>query len=240
MATASRHALAVVVGVGPGLGSALCRRFALAGYSVAMMARNEAYLKTLKEEIATTGGEAIPVPCDASSPDSIHQAFSSLPKLPIAVLIYNASAPFSRGSIVDLTTQDLESNWNVSVRGAFVAAKEVVPGMLERGSGTILFTGATASLRGGSGLALFAMGKFGLRALGQSLARELGPKGIHVAHVIIDGAINTPRVKSYMPNADPGQLLDPDALAETYWFLHQQHKTTWTQELDLRPNVEKF
>jgi NAD(P)-dependent dehydrogenase (short-subunit alcohol dehydrogenase family) len=112
--------------------------------------------------------------------------------------------------------------------------------MLARGRGTILFTGATASLRGSANFAGLAVGKFGLRALGQSLARELGPKGIHVAHVVIDGQIDGPRLRSFAPDRAKNTVLDPDAVAETYWQIHAQHPTAWTQEIDLRPSVERF
>ena len=124
--------------------------------------------------------------------------------------------------------------------GGFLSAQAVLPGMLERRRGTVIFSGATASLRGSARFAGIAVGKFGLRALAQSMARELGPKGIHVAHVVIDGGINTPRVKAMLPERDPETFLDPAAIAETYWSLHSQDASAWSQEVDLRPSVEKF
>jgi NAD(P)-dependent dehydrogenase (short-subunit alcohol dehydrogenase family) len=124
--------------------------------------------------------------------------------------------------------------------GAFYAAQQVLPAMIESGRGTILFTGATASLRGSARFSALAVGKFGLRALAQSMAREFGPQGIHVAHVIIDGQINTPRMREMSPDREYHTMLSPDAIAETYWQLHTQDRTAWTLELDLRPSVESF
>jgi NAD(P)-dependent dehydrogenase (short-subunit alcohol dehydrogenase family) len=128
----------------------------------------------------------------------------------------------------------------VNCLGGFLCAREVLPAMLESGRGTLLFSGATASLRGGARFSGLAVGKFGLRALAQSVAREFGPRGIHAAHVIIDGQIDTARVRSMMPGRDAASMLAPDAIAESYWQLHVQHPSAWTQELDLRPASEKF
>jgi NAD(P)-dependent dehydrogenase (short-subunit alcohol dehydrogenase family) len=124
--------------------------------------------------------------------------------------------------------------------GAFYAAQQVLPAMVERGRGTVLLTGATAALRGSARFSALAVGKFGLRALAQSMAREFGPQGVHVAHVIIDGQIDTPRVREMSPDRDEDTMLSPEAIAETYWRLHAQHHTAWTLELDLRPAVESF
>ena len=124
--------------------------------------------------------------------------------------------------------------------GAFYGAQQVLPAMLEAGRGTILLTGATASLRGSARFSALAVGKFGLRALAQSMAREFGPQGIHVAHVVIDGQINTPRMREMSPDREEHTMLSPEAIAETYWQLHSQDRTAWTLELDLRPSVERF
>jgi NAD(P)-dependent dehydrogenase (short-subunit alcohol dehydrogenase family) len=124
--------------------------------------------------------------------------------------------------------------------GAFYAAREVLPTMVEEGHGTILLTGASAALRGRAGFSALAVGKFGLRALAQSMAREFGPQGVHVSHVIVDGQINTPRVNEMMPDREEHTMLSPEAIAETYWQLHSQDRTAWTLELDLRPSVESF
>jgi NAD(P)-dependent dehydrogenase (short-subunit alcohol dehydrogenase family) len=148
------------------------------------------------------------------------------------VLVYNASG-FKRGNVLDITVEDFENAWKITARGAFVSAKEVLAHMVEQGKGTIIFTGATASLRGGALFPAFASSKFALRALAQSIAREFGPKGVHTAHVIIDGGVDT-------QHTGKPTLISPDAIADTYWHLHFQHNTSWTQELELRPSVEKW
>ncbi|HEX8825557.1 MAG TPA: SDR family NAD(P)-dependent oxidoreductase [Archangium sp.] len=225
--------VAAVVGVGPGLGAALARRFAREGYAVGLFARSESNLHPVRQEIEKAGGRAGLYPADATDEASLRSAFARLradlgaPE----VCIYNAST-FTMGGLLELSPERFESAWRIGCMGGFLTAREVVPAMLERGSGTLLFTGATAALRGGARFAAFAVGKFGLRALAQSLARELGPRGIHVAHVVIDGQIGT--------GGEAPTTLSPDALAETYWQLHRQHPSAWTQELDVRPAPEKF
>ena len=230
-----------MVGVGPGLGAAVARRFAREGYAVALLARNEASLKEIHADITRSGGRAGVFSADAADAGSLPAAFSRLRAElgPPEVLVYNAGA-YQAGGILELDPAAFESAWRVNCLGAFLAAREVLPAMLERGRGTLLFTGATASLRGSARFAGLAVGKFGLRALAQSLAREFGPRGIHVAHAVIDGQIDTPRLRGMMPARDASTMLAPDAIAETYWQLHQQHPTAWTQELDLRPAPEKF
>jgi NAD(P)-dependent dehydrogenase (short-subunit alcohol dehydrogenase family) len=233
--------VAAVVGVGPGLGAALARRFARGGYAVALMARRAEALQDVERDITSAGGKAASFAADASDPASVAAAFAAVrarlgdPE----VLVYNASA-FVPGGVLELTPEQFEGCWRVSCFGAFAAAREVVPAMVTKGRGTILLTGATAGMRGSANFSALAVGKFGLRALGQSLARELHPKGIHVAHVIVDGQIDTPRIRSMIPGRPTHTLLDPEGIAETYWQLHRQGPTTWTQELDLRPAVEKF
>jgi NAD(P)-dependent dehydrogenase (short-subunit alcohol dehydrogenase family) len=230
-----------VFGVGPGLGASVARRFAREGYAVALLARGEASLRETLAHLTREGGSAGVFPADAGDAGSVSSAFSRVraelgtPE----VLVYNAGA-YQMGGILELDPAAFESAWRVNCLGGFLSAREVLPAMLERGRGTLLFTGATASLRGSARFASLAVGKFGLRALAQSLAREFGPRGIHVAHAIIDGQIDTPRVRAMTPGRDASTLLAPDAIAETYWQLHQQHPTAWTQELDLRPASEKF
>jgi NAD(P)-dependent dehydrogenase (short-subunit alcohol dehydrogenase family) len=233
--------VAAVFGVGPGLGASVARRFAREGYAVALLARGEPALREVNAEITRGGGRAAVFPADAADAGSVSAAFSRVRSElgPPEVLVYNAGA-FQMGGILELDPAAFESAWRVNCLGAFHCAREVLPSMLERGRGTLLFSGATASLRGGARFAGLAVGKFGLRALAQSMARELGPRGIHVAHVVIDGQIDTARVRSMMPGRDALTMLAPDAIAETYWQLHQQHPTAWTQELDLRPAPEKF
>jgi NAD(P)-dependent dehydrogenase (short-subunit alcohol dehydrogenase family) len=233
--------VAAVFGVGPGLGAAVARRFAREQYAVALLARGEEGLREVHAEIVAEGGRAAVFPADASDARSVSAALSRVRAELGApeVLVYNAGA-YVMGGILELDPAAFESAWRVNCLGALFCAREVLPAMLERGRGTLLLTGATASLRGSARFAGLAVGKFGLRALGQSLAREFGPRGIHVAHVIIDGQIDTPRVRSMVPGRDASTLLSPEAIAETYWQLHQQHPSAWTQELDLRPAPEKF
>ena len=231
--------IAVVVGVGPGLGSAAARRFAREGYRVALVARRADSLTPTAEAIAAAGGASIPVLADASSPASLSAAFAEIrDKLGDPdVLVYNASG-FHMGTVLDVTPEQLEACWRVGCLGAFVAAREVVPAMVARGRGTLLLTGATAALRGSAGFSALAIPKFGLRALGQSLARELHAKGVHVCHAIIDGPIDSPRARGMGRSVE--SLLSPEAIADAYWSVHRQDRTAWTQELDLRPALEKF
>ncbi len=141
---------------------------------------------------------------------------------------------------MELTPEQFDDCFKANCSGAFYGAQQVLPAMVEEGRGTILLTGATASLRGSANFAALAAGKFGLRALAQSTAREFGPRGVHVAHVIIDGQIDTPRAREMSPDREEHTMLSPDAIAETYWWLYSQDPTAWTLELDLRPSVERF
>jgi NAD(P)-dependent dehydrogenase (short-subunit alcohol dehydrogenase family) len=233
--------VAVVVGVGPGLGRALAVRFARGGFRVALVARQDESVRSVKNEVEAAGGLAGAYLADVADEESVrsmarrvHDEMGA-----VDVLLYNAGA-FQVGGILELSTAAFEQAWRVSCLGGFHAARAVLPGMIERGRGTVVFSGATASLRGSARFAGVAVGKFGLRALAQSMARELGPKGIHVAHVVIDGQIDTPRVRAHLTERDPKTFLDPAAIAETYWSLCSQDATAWTHEIDLRPSVEKF
>jgi NAD(P)-dependent dehydrogenase (short-subunit alcohol dehydrogenase family) len=232
----------IVVGAGPGLGASVARRFARESYAVALLARSNETLAPLVSEIRAAGSsECVAFAADATNAASMSHACAQVSESLGApsVLVYNA-ASFTMGSILDVSPERFEECWKACCFGGYLAAREVLPAMIERGSGTILFTGATASIRGGARFAPFAVGKFGLRALAQSLARELGPRGIHVAHVIIDGPIDTARVRGIMPDLKSEALLSPDAIAETYFQLAAQHPSAWTHELDLRPASEKF
>ena len=232
---------AAILGVGPGLGSAVARRFAGEGFAVALMARREESVTGVREEIADTGGTALPIPTDATDSASVAAAFDRVrtelgdPE----VFVYNAGA-FQMGGILDLSPEKFDECWKANCAGAFYAAQQVLPAMAEAGRGTILLTGATAALRGSARFSALAVGKFGLRALAQSMAREFGPRGIHVAHVVIDGQIDTPRLRGMSPGREDHTMLSPDAIAETYWQLHSQDSTAWTLELDVRPAVERF
>jgi NAD(P)-dependent dehydrogenase (short-subunit alcohol dehydrogenase family) len=233
--------VAAVLGVGPGLGAAIARRFAGEGFAVALMARREESVAAVREEIEDSGGGALGVTTDATNPDSVAASFQRVraelgdPE----VFVYNAGA-FQMGGILEVSPAKFDECFRANCAGAFYAAREVLPAMVEGGRGTILLTGATASLRGSARFSALAVGKFGLRALAQSLAREFGPQGIHVSHIIIDGQINTPRIQEMSPEREDLTMLSPGAIAETYWQLHSQDRTTWTLELDLRPAVESF
>jgi len=233
--------VAAILGVGPGLGAAIARRFAQEGFAVGLMARTEESLSATQEKVEGTGGQALAVQGDAMDASSVASAFEEMrgslgdPE----VFVYNTGA-FRMGGILEVSPEDFDSCFRANCSGAFYGAREVLPAMLERGRGTILLTGATASLRGSANFAALATGKFGLRALAQSIAREFGPQGIHVAHIIIDGQINTPRVREMSPDREEYTMLSPDAIAETYWRLHTQDPTAWTLEADLRPAVESF
>lgn len=238
--------VAVVLGVGQGIGGALARSFAAKGYRVAIMARNQTYKKNpdkltplvsqIKKE--TAGAVVLPIVCDAAQRDSVNAAFARVRAElgGVDVLCYNAGArKFESESVLDVDPALVEQYWRVNCLGALHCIQAVGKDMVDRGSGTILLTGATASLRGSSGMASFAVGKFGLRALAQSTARELGPKGVHVAHVIVDGAVDLPILRKLAP--DMPKLL-PDDVANTMMHLVEQPKSCWTFELDLRPSDE--
>ena len=227
-----------IVGVGPGLGASLARRFAREGYLVVLMARRRESVQPIEEEVRAAGRRALAVALDAGDPASVHDAFRSARDLAgdPDVLVYNASGFVVRPTL-ETSPEEFEDCWRATCYGAFLSVREVVPQMVQRGSGTVLLTGATASTRGSAGFAAFAVGKFGLRALSQSLAREVAPRGVHVAHVVIDGMIESGATASTDPRHP--RLL-PDAIAEAYWQLHVQPPSAWTLELDLRPSAEMF
>ncbi len=233
--------VAAVLGVGPGLGTAVARRFADEGFAVALLARREESVADARRGIEDAGGKTLFVSTDATDPASVASAFEQVRSELGApeVCVYNAGA-FQMGGILDLSPEKFEECFKANCAGAFYAAQQVLPAMVEAGRGTILLTGATASLRGSAKFSALAVGKFGLRALAQSMAREFGPRGIHIAHVVIDGQIDTPRARDMSPDRDEDTMLSPDAIAESYWQLHKQHPTTWTLELDLRPSTESF
>ena len=232
----SQDQIAMVVGVGGGLGAALGRRFAAAGMKVALAARGDAITAPLAEEIQ---GSAYPV--DVTDEAAVEGLFDRLrgdlgePDL----VVFNAGA-FQRTSVLEASAEDFERCWRIGCLGGFLVGRAAARGMAARGSGTIIFTGATAALRGGAGFINLAVGKFGLRALAQSMARELGPRGVHIAHAVIDGQIDGPAHADRAADIAAGALLDPNAIAETYYQIHLQDRTAWTLELDLRPAVEKF
>jgi NAD(P)-dependent dehydrogenase (short-subunit alcohol dehydrogenase family) len=225
---------ALIVGVGPGLSASLARLFAKHGLQVAMAARDPGKLQKLAEE---TAGATFA--CEATEPEEVASLFDVV----IAtqgvpdIVVYNASAR-ARGPITDLDPAEVARAISVSAFGGFLVTQQAARHMVARGSGTILLTGASASVKGYPNSSAFAMGKFALRGLASSMARELSPKGVHVAHFVIDGGIRS--ANRPMPNDNPDSLLEPDAIAETYWQVANQPRSAWTWEVELRPWVEKF
>jgi NAD(P)-dependent dehydrogenase (short-subunit alcohol dehydrogenase family) len=240
MSESTRSAVTVVVGVGPGLGAALAHRFAT-GYAVAVLARNEDYLTTLVQDIEQAGGCALAVPTDVSKEEQITAAFTTIRERlgEPDVLLYNA-AMRPVGRLMETKPSTFENTWRVSVLGAFLCAQQVVPAMQKKSSGVILFTGATAGVKPFPTSAAFGPAKFALRGLAQVLARDLGPQGIHVAYINVDGAIDMPAIRQRFPNLKEEDMLKPSAIAETYWHLAHQDRSAWTQELEVRPFKEKF
>jgi len=222
----SAHEVAVVVGAGPGLGNALVARFAEAGMRVAAVVAGGVVAGP--QRVAVHGYS-----CDATIGEQVRDLFSRVAGElgPPSLVVFNVGI-WDRGGILEISEELFEQAWRTGCFAGFLVGREAAAAMLDRGHGTIIFSGATGSIRGGAGFAAFASPKFALRALSQSIARELGPKGIHVAHVVLDGMI---------AQDDPSDtLLQPAAIAETYYQLHRQHGAAWTHELDLRPASEKF
>lgn len=229
-----KYSKALIVGSGSGLSASLARLLTREGFAVALAARNTEKLAPLCE---STGARAFA--CDATDAAQVAQLFQDVERKVGApdVVIYNASAR-SRGPFVSLVASEVEQAMRVSAFGGFLVAQEAAKRMLPKGHGAILFTGASASVKGYAQSAPFAMGKFALRGLAQSMARELAPQGIHVAHFIIDGGIGNPG-RSEAPE-NPDSMLDPDAIAANYLHILRQPRSAWTWEMELRPWVEKF
>jgi NAD(P)-dependent dehydrogenase (short-subunit alcohol dehydrogenase family) len=232
--TETAYRTALIVGVGAGLSASLARTFAKAGMTVALAARRAVELAALGKE---TGGKAFA--CDATSRAEVEKLFADVENefgVP-DVVVYNASYR-TRGPIADLDPDEVAKSITVSAFGGFLVAQQAVKRMLPRGRGAILFTGASASVKGYAQSAPFAMGKFALRGLAQSMARELSPQGIHVAHVVVDGGIRSARRPD--PADRPDSTLDPDAIAQSYLGLLRQDRSAWAWEIELRPWLEKF
>ncbi len=228
-----------VIGVGPGLGAALARRFA--EYAVALVARNGENLIELAKEISAAGGTALAVPADVSKEQEIVGAFEQIRHElgDTDVLLYSAAMrPF--GTLMDTKPSTFENAWRVGSFGAFLAAQQVVPAMLQKRRGVILFTGATAGVKPFATSAAFGLAKFAMRGLAQVMPRDLGPKGIHVAWINIDGAIDTPAIRELYPQLSEEDKLKPSAIADTYWHLAHQHPSAWTLDIDVRPFKENF
>lgn len=235
---------AVIVGAGPGLGAALARRFSHAEMNVVMAVRDIEKIETLARELSGIVHCTMAVACDATREADVKRLFERVkaefgtPQL----VVYNAGA-FVRKGVLDTSVEEFERCWRVGCLGGFLVGREAARAMLTGNAnhkGTIIFTGATASLRGGALFHNLAVGKFGLRALSQSMARELQPQGIHIAHVVIDGQIEGERPGHSTAERGKDTVLDPAAIAETYYQLHLQPRSAWSLEIDLRPYVEKF
>jgi NAD(P)-dependent dehydrogenase (short-subunit alcohol dehydrogenase family) len=236
---------ALIIGAGDALGGAIARRFAREGFAACVVRRNGDKLAPLVEAIRSAGGEAIPFGVDARKEEQMVDLIERIERdvAPIEVAVFNIGANV-RFLIGETTSRVYFKVWEMGCFAGFLMGREVAKRMAPRGRGTILFTGASASLRGREGFAAFAGAKHALRALAQSMARELGPQGIHVAHTVIDGAIDTAFIRDNFPEryalkARDG-ILDPDAIAENYWLLHRQPRSAWTHELDLRPWIESW
>lgn len=243
--TANRE-LSIIIGVGAskGVGGALVRRFSKCGAPVLIVGRTAEKIEKVADEIRALGGTAHTQVCDVTQADQVADLFEAAEKLgPIGSILYNAGnnaiIPFE-----DLTPEQFEQFWRTGPFGAFLVAQQAVKRMASQGHGSFLVTGASASMRGKPNFAHFSAAKGALRNLAQSLAREYGPKGIHVAHVVIDGVVNGEIVRSrfgdYLDSKGENGALEPDAIAEAFWQLHVQHPSAWTHEIDLRPFKEEW
>lgn len=232
---------AVIAGVGPGLGESIARTFGNEGYSLGLFARSEEYLTDLAGDLQGNGIDAIAIPADITQPGDVISGFDRVREElgPVDVLVNHASRAAWKG-LLEVSHDEFDDALRVGVHSALYCSQEAVRDMLDNDGGTIIFTGATSAIRGRGGAIAFSANKFAARGMAESMARELGPQGIHVAHVIIDGQIRTPRVEEAYPDRDRESLLDPDEIATSYLHLVQQDKTAWTLELDLRPFVEEF
>jgi NAD(P)-dependent dehydrogenase (short-subunit alcohol dehydrogenase family) len=237
---------AIVVGVGAsrGLGAAVARRFAREGFHVAVMGRNRDKLDVAAKELKASGASVDAIVGDVTDQGSIDRAVAAAEaKAPLEVAVFNAGGNWPK-PFLDSEPKFFEDMWRVNALAGLVLAQAAVRTMLPRERGTIIFTGASASLRGRANFVGFASAKAALRAVAQSAAREFGPKGIHVAHVVVDGAIDGDRINTFLPQLKeqrgPDGLLDPDAIAENYWLLHTQQRSAWTHEIDVRPWTETW
>ena len=241
----SNPGICCVIGAGDATGSAIARRFAHEGYTVCVARRNEDALQPLVQQINDQGGRGLAFGLDARREDQVVAFFNQIEAEvgPIEVMVFNVGGNV-RFPILETTAQKYFKVWEMCAMAGFLAGREAARVMLPRSRGTLLFTGATASLRGANGFAAFAGGKAALRALAQSMARELAPKGLHVAHVVIDGLIDTAFAREHfaqrVADGGPDSILNPEHIADAYWWLHQQPRDAWTFELDLRPSVERW
>jgi NAD(P)-dependent dehydrogenase (short-subunit alcohol dehydrogenase family) len=241
--------VALLVGAGDAIGAAVARRFAKGGYKVCIARRDAAKSAGLIEELNADGHEVHAFSVDARQEKEVQNLFANVEKDigPIEVCLFNAGSNVSK-PLLETTDKLFLKAWELACYAGFLVGREAAIHMLKRGRGTILFTGATASIRGSKGFAAFSSAKFGLRAVAQSMARELGPKNIHVVHLLIDAGVDSEAIHQRMKAATgidakeipPDSLTKTASIAEAYWFAHQQNKDGWTHELDLRPAGEKW
>jgi NAD(P)-dependent dehydrogenase (short-subunit alcohol dehydrogenase family) len=229
---------AVIAGVGPGLGESLARKFVDEGCQVALLARSANYLEELADDL---GANAIAVPTDITDEQRVEVAFETVRGEfgAVDVLVNHASGGAWKG-VEAISPEEFEQAWRVSAYGALLCSQQAIADMRDGDGGTIIFTGATSAVRGRGGAVGFSGAKFAVRGMAESMARELGPDGIHVAHVVIDGQIGTPQALESSPDREEETFLDPDDIADSYWHLVEQSRSAWTLELDLRPHVEEF
>ena len=246
---AQSSGVVMLVGAGDAIGAAVARRFAKGGYKVCIARRDAAKSQKLVDEMKAEGCDVRAFSVDARLEADVHALFARVEKEvgPIEVCLYNAGSNVNK-PLLETTEKLFFKAWELACYGGFLVGREAARYMSERGRGTILFTGATASVRGGIGFAAFASAKFGLRAVAQAMARELGPKNIHVTHLLIDSAVDSEAIHQRLKAATgieasdipPDSLAKTSSIAEAYWFAHQQTRDGWTHELDLRPSVEKW
>jgi NAD(P)-dependent dehydrogenase (short-subunit alcohol dehydrogenase family) len=241
----AKQPVALVIGAGDATGGAVARRFARGSCTVCAVRRHADKLEPLLDAIRTGGGTAHGFGCDARQEEQVVALVEQIESTigPIEVFVFNIGAN-ERHSILEETTRRYFKIWEMACFAGFVTGREAARRMVTRERGTMIFTGATASMRGSANFAAFAGAKHALRALAQSMARELGPRGIHVAHVVVDAAIDTAFIRDNFPDRyalkEQDGIVDPEHIAETYWMLHNQPRDAWTHELDLRPWLEKF
>ena len=241
----SNKKVVLVIGAGDATGGGIARRFAREGYVACVTRRSADKLQPLVEQIRAEGGEAYGYASDARKEEAVVELVETIERDigPIEAFVFNIGANVPC-SILEETARKYFKIWEMACFSGFLTGREVAKRMVKRQRGTLLFTGATAGLRGASGFAAFAGAKHGIRALAQSMARELGPMGLHVAHVVVDGAIDTEFIRENFPQKyaqkDQDGILDPEHIADSYWYLHSQPRDAWTFELDLRPWIERW
>src|ERR1700751_1319405 len=248
MTEGGKSTVALLVGAGDAIGAAAARRFAAGGYSVCVARRDPEKSRSIVQEIIASGGIARAVGTDVRSEEAVQALFAQVEAElgPVEVCLFNAGANV-KSPLVETSARLFFKAWELACYGGFLTGREAARYMVPRGRGTILFTGATASVRGGSGFAAFSAAKFGLRAVAQAMARELGPRGIHVVPLIIDAGVDSAAIHERLKasgvdleTVKPDSLTKTSSIAESYWFAHLQSRDGWTHELDLRPSVETW